>query len=231
MPVVDLSLPVTAGMAVYPGDPEVRIAPALTVGADGVAVARLDLGTHTGTHLDAPAHSIAGARTVERIPLELLVGPARVLRVGPEPAAAGESITRDRLADAIPDRLPWIVCIATGWDAHFGTATALRHPSISLDLARLLWERGARVLGVDCFSPDPTAGGVESGGAEPGEADAGADPMPVHRFWLGGDGVIVENLTRLTELPGLVEMSLLPLRLDGSDGSPIRAVARFDHAD
>ena len=231
MPVVDLSLPVTAGMAVYPGDPEVRIAPALTVGADGVAVARLDLGTHTGTHLDAPAHSIAGGRTVERIALELLVGAARVLRVGPEPTAPGESITEDRLADAIPDRLPSIVCIATGWDAHFGTAAALRHPSISLDLARLLWERGARVLGVDCFSPDPTAGDAESG-AEAGEADAGdADPMPVHQFWLGGDGVIVENLARLADLPGSVEMSLLPLRIDGSDGSPIRAVARFDLAE
>ncbi len=213
MAVVDLSHPVSTGMPVYPGDPEVRIAPALTVGADGVAVARLDMGSHTGTHLDAPAHSVAGGRTVDEIPLELVTGPARVLRVGPSPAAAGESITADRLADPVPDQLPPIVCIATGWDVHFGGEAAGAHPSVSLDLARTLWARGARVLGVDCFSPDPTdAASLEAG-------------MPVHEFWLGNDGVIVENLTRLTSLPEVVEMSLIPLRIAAGDGSPIRALA------
>ncbi|MEJ6489900.1 cyclase family protein [Leucobacter sp. USCH14] len=213
MVIVDLSHPVTTGMPVYPGDPSVVISPALTVGADGVAVARLDMGTHTGTHLDAPAHSIDGGRTVDEISLELLVGPARVLRVGPSTAAAGESITLDRLAAAIPDHLPPIVCVATGWDVHFGGPAAEAHPSISLELARVLWERGARVLGIDCFSPDPTSG------------DDAAAGMPVHEFWLGGDGVIIENLARLTSLPEVVEMSLLPLHLAQGDGSPIRAVA------
>ena len=214
--VVDLSHPVTTGMPVYPGDPAVSISPALTVGGDGVAVARLDMGTHTGTHLDAPAHSIDGGRTVDEISLELLVGLARVMRVGPSPVLAGETITRDRLAVAVPDHLPPIVCVATGWDARFGEAAAEAHPSISLELAHLLWERGARVLGVDCFSPDPTS-----------TADAAAG-MPVHEFWLGRDGVIVENLARLTSLPEDVEMSLLPLHLAGGDGSPIRAVAFVD---
>lgn len=51
--------------------------------------------------------------------------------------------------------------------------------------------------------------------------------MPVHDFWLGGDGVIVESLARLDEIPDIVEMTLLPLRLEDGDGSPIRAVARF----
>ncbi|MEV8339330.1 cyclase family protein [Leucobacter sp. NPDC077196] len=217
MTVVDLSHPIVSGMPVYPGDPEVLIAPALTVDADGVAVARLDMGSHTGTHLDAPAHSVVGGRTVDEIPLELLTGAARVLRVGPAPAVAGESITAERLAAAIPDHLPPIVCIATGWDVHFGGDAAHAHPSISLDLARLLWARGARVLGVDCFSPDATEVAGEGVGAGAG--------MPVHEFWLGNDGVIVENLARLAELPEAVEMSLLPLRVDQADGSPIRAVA------
>ncbi len=245
MPLIDLSHPLTTGMPVYPGDPEVTFAPALTVAADGVAVERLDLGSHSGTHLDAPAHSIPGGRTVDRIPLELLWGPARVLRaVAPaaggllgiadvagsggasgasSPAASADALASaspdplpavlpDALLSALPDALPGIVCIATGWDAHFGGPLAERHPAVSLALAEALWARGARVLAVDTLSPDLTVGG--SG-------------MPVHEFWLGNDGVIVENLTGLDAVPDEFELSLLPLRLAGIDGSPVRAVARF----
>lgn len=216
MRAVDLSHPILTGMPVYPGDPEVTVEPVLTVEIDGVAVAHLDLGSHAGTHLDAPAHSIVGGRTVDRIPLERLTGQARVLAVGPEPAQPGEVLGSDRIAGGVPDRLPEIVCIATGWDAHFGSPEALQHPALALELAELLWERGARVLGVDVLSPDPT-------GTVPAESDASG--MPVHEFWLGGDGVIVENLARLTELPESVDVALLPLRIAAGDGSPIRAVA------
>ena len=219
MRVVDLSRPIEAGMPVYPGDPEVAIAPALGVEADGVAVARLDLGTHTGTHLDAPSHSVRGGRTVDRIPLELLQGEAHVLRAA---AGAGRAIGVADLPGGLPDRLPSIVCVATGWDRRFGSPDALRHPHLSLGLARELWARGARVLGVDTLSPDPTAHGA----ADPGAPPAGS-AMPVHEFWLGADGVIVENLAGLTELPERAELVLLPLRLAGLDGSPIRAVARI----
>src|SRR5690606_40891197 len=80
MAIIDLSHPLVTGMPVYPGDPGVRITPALELGEHGVAVTRLDLGSHAGTHLDAPSHSIAGGRSVDEIPLGLLVGPARILR-------------------------------------------------------------------------------------------------------------------------------------------------------
>lgn len=214
MPLVDLSHPLVTGMPVYPGDPEVLVAPALSVESDGVAVARLGLGSHSGTHLDAPAHSVAGGRTVDRIPLELLADEARVLRahVGP-----GERIGAEQITGDVPQRLPAIVCVATGWDRHFRDAEALRHPFLDPDFAQELWARGARVLGVDMLSPDPTE---LPDGSEP-------DGTPVHAFWLGGDGVIVENLARLGDIPDVVEMTLLPLRLEDGDGSPIRAVARF----
>lgn len=208
MQLVDLSHPLVSGMPVYPGDPEVAIRQALSVHADGVAVAHLDLGSHAGTHLDAPSHSIEGGRTVDEIPLELLWGPARVLRA---PAAAGQEIG---VADvSVPAALPRIVCVATGWDSRFGAANMTEHPFLSRELAELLWVRGARVLGIDTLSPDASAS-PELG-------------LPVHEFWLGNDGVIVENLTALAHVPDEVELSLLPLRLAGVDGSPVRAVARF----
>ncbi len=194
-------------MPVYPGDPEVSFAPELTIAADGVAVERLELGSHAGTHLDAPAHAVPGGRTVDQIPLERLWGPARLLRVSAP--SAGGSIGIAELD--LPAALPGIVCVATGWDAHFGTPRAEQHPALALELAAALWARGARVLAVDTLSPDATVGG---GG------------MPVHDFWLGNDGVIVENLTGLGRVPEAFELAILPLRLAGIDGSPVRAVAR-----
>jgi len=209
MAVIDLSRPVATGMPVYPGDPEVVIASALGVEADGVAVSSLHIGSHSGTHLDAPSHSIVGGRTVDRIPLEMLIGPARVLRAR---LGAEERIGIEQLSSAPPERLPLIVCVESGWDRHFYDAEAVRHPYLAFELAKELWAHGARVLDVDALSPDASS-------------QPEADGLPVHEFWLGGDGVIVENLTGLGRLPDEVEVSLLPLRLDGVDGSPIRAVA------
>ncbi|PIJ48025.1 hypothetical protein BMH30_05900, partial [Leucobacter sp. OLES1] len=97
---VDLSHPIETGMPVFPGDPEVRIEPALAVPEDGVAVARLDLGSHAGTHIDAPAHSIVGGATVDELPLEWLVGDARVLRVADPRADTAYGI--DDLAEPLP---------------------------------------------------------------------------------------------------------------------------------
>ncbi len=225
MSIVDLTHPLATGMPVHPGDPEVRIEQALSLDVDGAAVSRIGLGSHSGTHLDAPSHTVAGGRTVDLIPLDLLHGEARVLRAA---VGAGHRIEAADITCGIPDRLPSIVCVATGWDRHFGAPEAPRHPYLSLPLARELWERGARVLGVDAPSPDPgedpaTAGATGSTGST---GSTGA-PLPVHDFWLGRDGIIVENLAALSELPDTVEILILPLRLAGADGSPVRAVARI----
>ena len=212
MRAVDLSLLVRSGMQVYPGDPEVEIDGALTVARDGVAVARLGLNSHTGSHLDAPAHTIVGGRTVEEIPLEWLDGDALVLRaLDPQPHTA---IDAGGIAGGLPERLPGIVFVATGWDRHAGTPEALVHPHLSPELAALIVARGARVVGIDAFSPDPTG-------------DPGSD-FPAHAAILGADGVIVENLTGLDRVPDRVRVSLLPLRVERGDGSPIRAVAWLD---
>ncbi|WP_446430289.1 cyclase family protein [Leucobacter sp. 1207-22] len=216
MKFVDLSHTLHAGMAVYPGDPDVEFSPALSIATDGVAVERLGLGSHAGTHLDAPSHVVVGGRTVDEIEPGLLWGDAWVVRIT-DAHASTEIPAVD--ASVLPAGLPSIVCISTGWDAHFGMPMALAHPYLSRGFVEQLWERGARVLCVDTMSPDatdPTDGELQ---------DAG---MPVHDFWLGRDGVIVENLRGLSEIPDRIELSILPLKLDGVDGSPVRAIARFE---
>lgn len=209
----DLSHPIRGGMMVYPGDPGVSIGPALTLASDGVAVTRLDMGSHTGTHVDAPAHTVPGGRTMADVSLDELVGEAIVLRA--PSAREGQSYRWDDLvvAGGIPASLPPIVIIDTRWAQWFGDEKALRHPSLDPGAARELMRRGMRVLGVDTLSPDPT--------------DAADGAFPVHEVVLGRDGLIVENICGLEGLPSRVRVGFFPLRLDG-DGAPIRGVAFLD---
>ena len=79
MRIVDVSVPVRPGMIVYPGDPEVRLERVCSNEGDGFNLSRLDLGVHSGTHVDAPLHFLEGGAAVETLPLEVLVGPCVVV--------------------------------------------------------------------------------------------------------------------------------------------------------
>ncbi|WP_341953647.1 cyclase family protein [Salinibacterium sp. TMP30] len=209
--ILDLTHPVVTGMPVYPGDPTVEISTASSVDETGFAVASLRLGTHSGTHIDAPSHRFDGAGTIDEAELGLLFGPAVVLSV-PE-IGAGQAITvshvRDQLESVRPND---IVFIATGWSSHYGSALYLDHPYLAPELGEELLNRGVRVLGVDLINPDPD-----------GEEH---NSVAIHDLMLGSGGYIVENLTNLGRIDWTRPLvSLLPLRLAGLDGSPIRAVA------
>ncbi|QBE48403.1 cyclase family protein [Leucobacter triazinivorans] len=212
---IDLSHPIVSGMTVYPGDPGVRVDPALTVSADGVAVARLALGSHTGTHVDAPAHTIPGGRTVDAFDLDELCGEALILDVS-DRAVDGTRIDAtalelDGLAEAPP-----IVVIRTGWDRHFDAPRYLRHPYLDVAAADRLQRLGMRVLAIDTLSPDRTPAAHET-----------AD-FAVHAVVLGAGGAIVENLRGVEQLEPLgsrVWLGIFPLPLAGADGAPARVVA------
>lgn len=210
---VDLTHPISAGMQVFPGDPEVAFAPALTLSEDGVSVVALHLGSHSGTHIDAPSHSVDGGRTVSDISVDELSGEAVILHL--TGAAPGEEITFSRIADQIPDAVPPIVVLATGWDRMIGSDAYLVHPYLAPDAAAELLQRGMRVLGADTLSPDPTL-------------QADSFRLPVHDIVLGGDGLIVENLRGVSKLPARCWIGIFPLPLLDLDGAPVRAVARTD---
>ncbi|MEZ0165595.1 cyclase family protein [Kineococcus sp. LSe6-4] len=201
---VDLSRPLAAGMPVYPGDPEFSAHP--LPGSDGefCRVTALSLGTHTGTHVDAPAHVDPDGPALDELPLDLFAGPALVLDVrgvrvvGPEPLGPWPSGAR-------------IALLRTGWDARAGTAAEFDHPHLSLGAARYLRSAGVRTVGIDAASVD------------------GPGTLAVHRVLLGDrsdPGVVVENLRGLGDLPERVEFAAFGWALAGGDGSPVRAVAR-----
>ncbi|CVN78032.1 MULTISPECIES: cyclase family protein [Micrococcus] len=220
-----LSRPLEDRMPVYPGDPGVRIRPALTVAQDGVAVMALEIGSHAGTHVDAPCHTVPGGRTVEGLTWDELCGDTLVL--GLAGLAPGEPISAARLAPLLPGtdaQTPARLLLATGWDRHWrdGLLRA-RHPFLTGEAAAMLWDRGIRLLGVDMLSPDPT--GL-----------AGEPDLPAHAAFLGGDGIIVENLVGLDALrpagaapradwSARLRLEVHPLPLAGGDGAPARVLA------
>lgn len=206
----DLSHPVRGGMTVYPGDPAVSSEEALTLPRDGVAVTSWHLGSHAGTHVDAPAHTVAGGRTMAEVTLDELIGEALLVRVPGLHEGQRYGLAELEAVGPLPDTVPSIVLIDTGWAARFDGDGAVRHPYLDPDAARELQARGMRVLAVDTLSPDPTEPATEA--------------FPVHEIVLGADGLIVENVCGLEGLPQLLRVGFFPLRIDG-DGAPVRAVA------
>ncbi|MFF2557482.1 cyclase family protein [Nocardia sp. NPDC058058] len=213
MRIIDLSVPLRTAMPVYPGDPEVSIRPALTVAVDGVNVLHVDMGSQTGTHVDAPFHIDDALPALDALPLERFIGPATVVDargLGPR-TAIGPEYFQGKVAAG------QIVLIATGWSEHWGTPDYLAHPYLDPAAAAYLVEAGIRTVGIDTLSVDPTP----------------AQDIPSHRILCGAHAVIAENLTALDrvlseqQLGHRVEASLLPLHLPGADGAPVRAIARI----
>jgi kynurenine formamidase len=207
---VDLSHPLTEQVPIYPGDPEPRIFTATTVAQDGYNLSHVHMGTQTGTHIDAPFHFRDQGATVDRMPLELTVGPGVVVPVRGK--AAREPITlsdlepyRERLG---PGR---IVLFATGWYEHAGSAAFFDHPYLDADVGRAMLDAGVRTIAIDTLNADST------GGAE----------FPIHEMFADAGGYIAENLAGTAGLTPGVEplLVLLPLNLAGCDGAPVRAVA------
>ncbi|MDL4818910.1 cyclase family protein [Actinomadura opuntiae] len=215
---LDLSVPISTGMPVYPGDPEVEAVPALTVADSGVNVLRLHLGSQTGTHVDAPFHIDDALPRLDELPLTRFIGRAVVMdaRGLPPRAPISPNLLPDGLAPGV------VLLIATGWSSHWGTDDYLAHPYPSPETAEAIVAAGVRTVGIDALSVDRTA--------PPGSDDFS---LAAHRALCGAGAVIAENLTKLAPLLEAqaarrpIEVSLFPIALAAADGAPVRAVARL----
>ena len=194
------------------------------------------MGTHTGTHVDAPYHFFKEGRKVDEIPLGEFVGEVVVIDLsgGLETKDSNKRLLQERQRIAWDDMEPFaggirpghLVLINTGWSkAHYGSTKYFNHPYFAPDVASELLSRGVRLVGVDTLNPDETPAS---------EGEETKDGFGFHEAFLGAGGIIAENLTKLeglteaqgASLPGEKWIgSLVPINLAGADGSPVRAYA------
>jgi len=204
-------------MPVYPGTEPVAVEHSATLAADGYRTTRLDLDSHAGTHVDAPAHLTDGPG-LEAFPVERFRFDAAKADVRPVDAREAVGVERLREALAAAPREVDLVAVVTGWDDHWGTERYFDHPYLTAEAATWLADRGCD-LGVDAVNPDPTP--TERAVAEE------PDGFPVHERMFEAESLIVENLRGLDRPPERFELHAQPLRFADADASPVRAVA-FD---
>lgn len=222
MTTVDLTRPLEDGPATYPGDPPVEVESVASVATDGYRLTRLSMGTHAGTHVDAPAHLLADGRPLSSYPLETFRFSAR--RVDLRPLEAREPIDADRLREAVPSppTAADLLVVHTGWETAWGTDRYLEHPFLTPAAAEAIREWDVHV-GIDAPNVDPTPTD-RAGTDEP-------DGFPVHRALFGDDRLVLENLCGLAAVPGTFELHAYPLAVaagngnGNGDGAPVRAVA------
>lgn len=212
MALIDLSHPISPSTPVYPGTEPPRVEKACTLEKDGFVEHRLTFFTHTGTHMDAPAHMLAGAPTLDMLPTDHFYGTAVVLDFA-EPSR--RNITPD---DLEPHREQIahsaFVLLHTDWDRLWGRDEYFRDfPVLTPEAAAWITRFPLHGVGVDAISVDAV----------------GSTEYPVHHTLLGRGMVIIENLTNLSGLVGQAfTFVCLPLPLVGADGSPVRAAAVVD---
>jgi arylformamidase len=203
---IDVTVPIDDAMTVYRGNPPVRIRPAMTLARDGVNVSAVCLGSHTGTHVDAPSHFIKGGKGIDRVDLSRFVGPTWVADL----RRVKGGISAIDLAKARIPRGSRRVLLRTSNSVLWHPARAFRTDFVYLapDGADWLVERGVQLVGIDYLSIE-------------GYRVAGA---PTHKRLLGAGVPILEGLDLFKIRPGRWQMAAFPLRIADGDAGLTRAV-------
>ncbi|EQD67192.1 putative cyclase [mine drainage metagenome] len=202
---VDISMPLYPGMAAFPGDPEFRSVPSHSIArGDAYNVSALAFGSHAGTHLDPPRHFLPDGATTDALDLAAFNGPCEVVDVDPTRAEVGPDDVRRAAPDA--ERVLFRTANSARWaasGAFFNDYVGLTPAAADAAVARRF-----RLVGIDALSVerDPTG------------------TFPVHHRLLGRGTLILEGLRLAEAPPGRYELVCLPLRIEGGDGGPSRAV-------
>ena len=211
MKVYDLTYPISSNTPVYPGGESPQYSVAATVEQDGYHETRITLDSHNGTHMDAPAHVLRGAATLDSLPPESFAGSAYIL----DCSHLGQNgrITEELLRSAEEQiRNAEFLLLYTGWEKYWGTSLYFgAFPVLTDDAALWLAEmRQLKGVGVDTGSVDLV----------------GIPFLTNHRILLGSGKLLLENLRGLGAIAGKrVQFAALPLHYVHSDGAPVRAIA------
>jgi arylformamidase len=202
----DVSVPLVAGMPVWPDEPGPELTPISRIAAgDPANVTRLSLGSHTGTHVDAPRHFVEGGRTVESLSIDALCGPARVVHID-DPVSV-------KRRDLEPHRGTPRILLQTRngslWEQRgFQKDFVYLEP----DAADWLVEQRVKLVGIDYLSIEKF----------------NSSDYHAHHALLGAGIVIVEGLDLRRVEPGDYELYCLPMKVVGADGAPARVILAKD---
>jgi len=210
MKIIDISLPLSPQVPTWPGNAPYELHPVKRLASgDSSNVSRVLMGTHTGTHVDAPRHFFDQARTVDELALTVLVGPCRVAEVPGPPGR--RSLSASDVQQATGSPTPERLLLKTPNSALWGSeAFTPDFASVSAEAAQWMVDSGVRLVGIDYLSIEA----FKNPGA------------PTHHILLGAGVVIIEGLNLADVEPGTYELTCLPLRLAGSDGAPARVILR-----
>jgi arylformamidase len=213
---VDLSHVIEHGMVTYPGLPAPAFSDHLSreasrsIYAEGYEfqIGRIDMVANTGTYLDVPFHRFADGHDLAGLELERVADVPGVCVGSAGPALGVE------LVDGV-DVAGRAVLFATGWDQHWRTDAYgdASHPYVTVELARVLVEQGAALVGIDSVNIDSTVGGER----------------PIHTVLLDAGIPVVEHLTGLGDLVGQTfRFTAVPPKVRGIGTFPVRAFALVD---
>ena len=208
---IDVSVPLRTGMVHWPDNPPVSIERMLDIERGDVAtVSKLSMGAHTGTHMDAPLHFFRAGKGIDSMPLSATIGRARVIEIG-DP----QSIKPEELRPYQIQRDERILFktrnSARCWQTNDFVEDFVY---ISQEAARYLATQQVQTVGIDYLS----VGGFFKDGVE------------THHALLEAGIWIIEGLNLSNVSPGIVELICLPLKIEGGDGAPARAILRLVEA-
>ncbi len=221
MKIIDLTRTISSEMPVFPGTKPPEITNATTIDKEGFAEKLISFYTHTGTHIDAPAHILKGKHTLDHFSADKFIGKGVVIDISirlnndeNDRDINGQGwIIEKKDLEIYAERIASteFVLIRTGWDRKWGSDGYFEgFPTLSLSAAKWLCTFKLKGIGFDCISADPVS----------------SSDLPNHRVILGKNLVIIENLCNLEPLINqYFRFSCLPLKIADSDGSPVRAVA------
>ncbi len=207
MRVIDLSHLITENMPVYPGTASPGIVSNSSVLADGYAEKQLHLHTHTGTHVDSPAHMISAGITLDNLPPDKFMGAALLLD------CQGVKVLDQKFLKPFQNRILEceFVILNTGWSKYWGQAKYYQDfPVLTPEAAQVLSGFNLKGIGIDCSSVDAV----------------GSKTFPIHKTFFNKNLLIIENLTDLDQIKAdKFTFCCFPLKIHQADGSPVRAVA------
>ncbi len=206
MKIHDVSLVIRPGMATWKNEAGPKIEPLRRLSkGDGANVSLLSFGNHTGTHVDPPSHFIDGGNTSDKLPVDALVGPCRVVGYDGDTHISAEWLD----GAAIPETTERLLFKTRNSDLWNGGAP-FHEGFIALDASGAKWcaRRGMKLVGVDYLSVEPYGTGPRA--------------HPVHLALLKKNVVIIEGLDMSDVAPGEYELVCGAIKVENGDGAPAR---------